>query len=921
MMSDGVERVTRVWKRGLHAGQLPAFAASALACLTISLVLGAGQAWAGPALVVGESTGAVSAASAVLSAQINPNAAQTSYFFELRSSSTYGLRIPLSEASIGSGEAPVTVTQTLTGLSPNTTYHWRVVADGETGEVFGRDQTFIYDTSGGGLPDSRRYEMVTPPEKNGAQISGLAIRHPPAELSSNGQRVIAPADQCFAEPESCDAYRLTEGEPFEFERTASGWATRGLAPSAADYEGTSYFTINADAGSALFSTPSEPDGPDEFIGRTPGGVFSVGPFGEKRAGTGNQQPNTARIAPEGVVATADLDHVVFESEEPFWAFDASEHESVYEYAPSVEAVPLLVGVKGGKGSPTLISTCGTTVGGPVAANRSEAMSADGRTVYFSAAGVNSSQCGEHGVAPLVTDLYERVDGELEDAHTVLVSGPTAHSCTTTECEENTTVEANFRDADFEGASTDGSDVFFTSTQQLTDGASEDANEGISGSAFRGGCSFIAEEGGCNLYESVCAEPCGAPGEEPNAAGRELIDLSEGAKGSGGPRVQGVLAISPDGSHVYFVARGKLTGEEENANGEKAVDGEENLYMYTAGHLAFIARMSGTDAQEEEWGYKTNLIANVTPEGKFLVFTDDKALTPDDTREDSTPESEEADQVYEYDAETGVLKRISIGEDGFNDNGNAGTGNAYIAEARRGGASDGSVPVRLDPTMSADGELVFFESPIALAPGALNDVSIGSGKLAENVYEYYQGQVYLLSDGKDTTEAGLVSEGAAKAPTELLGVSTSGANVVFSTFDPLVGEDQDTQRDYYDAHVCSAEEPCVERSPAVVPCEEGSCQAPGGNAPGSGAPASETLFGPGNLVVPAVVKPPVETTAEKLAKALKACRVKTSKHKRTVCEASAHKRFPVHKAKPKKKKRKAKKSSVARRASFGGKGGE
>jgi hypothetical protein len=885
-----------------------------VACVGLTVlsgVLGVGSAWAGAALVLGESTGAVSAGSAVLDAELNPNGAGTSYFFEWGLGSGYGSRIPVSPVGIGAGEAPVAVTQTLTGLSVDTTYHWRVVADGETGEVFGRDQTFVYDTMGSGLPDGRRYEMVTPPDKNGALISGLFVRHPPAELSGDGQRVIAPSDQCFAEPESCDAYRLTEGEPYEFERTPSGWVTRGLAPSAAAYASTSYFDVNADAGSALFSAPSSADGPDEFLGRTPGGVITIGPFGEQKPGTENQQVTTASTTTSGILSTANLDHMVYELKNSGWVFDDGERESVYEYAGAGNSVPLMVGVEGGEGSHTLISTCDTNVGGQVDANRPEALSEDGRTVYFTALGRDIEGCVGSVSAPAVTSLYERVDGEREDAHTVLVSGPTPASCTTLVCKENTTVEANLRGANFEGASSDGADVFFTSTQQLTDGASEDAD---TANHFGAGCNGVVEEGGCNLYESVCAEPCGAPGEAPDAAGRELVDLSEGAQLSGGPRVQGVLAISPDGSHVYFVAQGKLTGEEESANGEKAVDGEENLYMYTAKHVVFIARLSGTDAQEEEWTYRLNLIANVSPEGRFLVFTDNKPLTADDTR--GEPESATAAQVYEYDAETGVLKRVSIGEDGFNDNGNAGTGNAAIVYAERGGAAGFSSPVRLDPTMSADGELVFFESPIALTPDALNDVPIGLGKFAENVYEYYHGQVYLLSDGEDTTVNGLISEGSAKAPTELLGVSASGANVVFSTFDPLVPEDQDTERDYYDAHVCSAAEPCVERSPVVVPCGEGSCQAPGGNAPGSGAPASGTFFGPGNLVVPPVA--PVETNAQKLAKALKACRAKRSKHKRAACEAGARKRFPVHKAKPKKK---AKKSSVAKRTGFGGKGGE
>ena len=111
-------------------------------------------------------------------------------------------------------------------------------------------------------------------------------------------------------------------------------------------------------------------------------------------------------------------------------------------------------------------------------------------------------------------------------------------------------------------------MFFTSTQQLTDNASqgETGTGGIAGKRCH-----VAGASGCNLYESVCADPCGKPGEEPNGAGRQLIDLSEAEDKepvAGGPRVQGVMAISPDGSHVYFVARGVLT-KHPNAEGQEA----------------------------------------------------------------------------------------------------------------------------------------------------------------------------------------------------------------------------------------------------------------------------------------------------------------------------------------------------------------
>ncbi|MFI4972341.1 MAG: hypothetical protein ACHP7H_06655, partial [Hyphomicrobiales bacterium] len=642
--------------------------------------------------------------------------------------------------------------------------------------------------AGAGLPDNRQYELVTPAQKNGALIGELFVstlgnlERP--MIAKDGQRVIAPSLQCLAAGQSCVGLRRSEGEPYEFARTGAGWVTHPLAPPATGFETTSWLSVNADAPTALFSAPQSDV--DDLYANKGGSFLTIGPVGEHPPHASFQS-----IKQEGFVSTADLSHVVYETKEPVWSsFDHGDPviaTSLYEYVGAGNASPLLVGVKGGFENHELISACGTHVGrggggsGGVR-GRYGSLSEDGRTVYFRVDGrKDSTVCGKthsSSEAPEAGELWARIDGERgppQEARSVLISAPTPRTCIEKECEENTgkaKEEERARDAAFEGASSDGSRVFFTDTQQLTDGASES-----SGNAFTG-CNTIGGPGGCNLYESEC-EHCDqlSGSEEPSR--RRLIDVSEGAKEHGGPRVQGVLASSADGSHAYFVAQGVLSGEQENQSHEKAQDGKDNLYLYERdkafpeGRLAFITTLSPSD--KEEWD-QFHVTANVTPEGRFLVFTSHRALTADDTREEGPEHDEGPAQVFEYDAQTRALVRVSIGERGFNDNGNAGTGDASIVPVSAGTAA-GSVPVRSDPTMSHDGAFVFFESPVALTPRALNDVPIGT-RLAENVYEYHEGHVSLISDGKDTTPEGKIGN----SPVELLGSDETGANVFFATFD-------------------------------------------------------------------------------------------------------------------------------------------
>ncbi len=810
----------------------------------------------------GEEATSVTATSATLDAKLDPEGLPiTACTFEYGTDTSYGHPVPCAHpdaAELGAGRSPVPVSVPLTELKPEVTYHWRLTASNAAGTETGPDHTFI-DEPAAGLPDGRAYEMVTPPDKNGSQLGaafGDNSGFPPL-IAPNGGALMAFAVQCFAHTESCTPVRNKEGDPYEFHRTPTeGWVTNPLAPSATAFAGAALQAADVETHTALFTATAPSSQRDDFyVGGGPGALADIGPV-EQAPGSG-----LASQIEESLLGTRDFSHVVFGTHN-LWSLDGELEnlDSVYEYVGTGNRQPLAVGVTGPQGSTTRIAGC-TYFGdsGSDEAGTHEApdgsLSESGRTIYFTA-----QECQGAGGLP---ELYARVDGERSDAHTVAISRPVASSCGA-ECQS-----APDQGGGFVGASHDGSRVLFVSTGQLTDNASRSTGRGGQKS-----CSGTSGTG-CNLYESVCAEPCGKPGEEPKAAGRELLDLSEGAKETGGPRVQDVMPISADGSHVYFVALGVLT-QAANARGQKAQDGHNNLYVHVEGQpLKFIA----TDVDNEE-----GLVSNVTPDGRFLVFLSGAALTSDDTRPQGPS------QVYRYDAQTGALVRISIGSNGYNDNGNSGSASARFVEASKG--FFGVVgPARADPTMSDNGEYVFFQSPVALAPGALNEVEIqgASGRqLAENIYEYHDGAVSLIAAGAETSPP-LIGENG----TNLIGTDATGANVFFAIAAQLTTQDISTEREYYDARICTTAEPCYTPPAASIPCSEEGCRPAAPASAVAQAPGSESFAGPGNLTPPPAAatgksKPP--TRQQKLAKALSACRTKHNKHKRQLCERAARRPF-------------------------------
>lgn len=94
------------------------------------------------ASVPGASTGTatdITATSAKLTGVVNPNKEETTYSFEYGTTTAYGAKTP--DAIVG-GNAGKDVEADITGLTPNTVYHFRLVATNASGSDTGADGTF-----------------------------------------------------------------------------------------------------------------------------------------------------------------------------------------------------------------------------------------------------------------------------------------------------------------------------------------------------------------------------------------------------------------------------------------------------------------------------------------------------------------------------------------------------------------------------------------------------------------------------------------------------------------------------------------------------------------------------------------------------------------------------------------------------------
>jgi hypothetical protein len=735
--------------------------------------------------------------------------------------------------------------------------------------------TGVFALSGG-----RVYEMVSPVYKAGYGINKIVA------VAPDGENVVFPSIGSFAGDPASNVLVNT----YDARRGSSGWSTVPLTPPAAlipyggpiDYSTTLESSLTEgkpgpNMGSALYDgtifeyllhrtdlpdtapNAGEPAPNFEVVVPNPAPNFEMA--GEPLE-TRTKKPFT--LGYQG--ASADFSHILFEASYGDYLLPAAVNtrSSLYDlisHPVSGEPPLRLVGLnnKGKVINPACLTVLGSSAGKGSSFN---AVAAGGKAIFF-----NTEVDG----ACAVPQLFVRLGGE----RTLEVSRPVSPKCTEVPC----TGAETRAPAEFQGANEDGSKIFFTTTAPLEPATDKDT--------------------GNDLYMARIECP-GGETEACEATHREVKQMVQVSHGAEPAEVQDVVTVAPDGSRVYFVARGVLSAG-LNTEEHAPVKGADNLYVYdsiTGGPPVFIGDLcsgpeelgvvedphcpSSLNGQRND----TSLWATAAPEarlnvcarpsagectgdretGRFLVFSSYAQLIEGSAEGDT----DNAKDVYRYDAQTGTLKRVSLGEDGSHENGN-GNDSANCA-------CDASIAKNQEyhyvyfqhdmnsRAISEDGSRIVFTTAELLSPAVSNGLS--------NAYEWHEGGVSLVSGGSATR------------PVENVVISSSGRDVFLETTQSLVPQDTDGQEDVYDARIEGGFPPApAEREP----CKGDACYGPLTNPAPLLVPGSVPQTPGENLPPLKKATPKKLTPAQQLTRALKAC-AKKPKSKRTACRRSAQKKY-------------------------------
>lgn len=501
----------------------------ALAIVTAALVLAATVVLGTTALAVGlkptvatEPATHVNPEHAYLEGTVNPNGEETHYWFEYGTTTSYGHLAPavipkagetLAEAeakyegfSAGSGTEAILKTAEIGGLQPEATYHFRIVAKNASGTSLGLDEIFITATEAGpqscpneaireqqhstALPDCRAYEMVSPPHKNGADIVFNSEHTQAAATETPGLPMAVRYTSLTAFGDAIGTGISTE---YIAQREAtpgtSGWTTHAITPhqeglsfaEAATMGGTQYtLDLSPDlTRGALFAPTPVPTAsdPHENVAAVPN-LYSRDDLRTPGAGNYTLVTDCALCAaplpplppfgqnskPWLAGTSRDFEHILFESKLDLTPEAKGNAYKVYKSDHGVVRLltPGSLACAGLSGAAASRPCSAAGLGASVPILTPNVVSDDGSRAIFSSPIKEASNARPSTKPGAVSKLYQ-----LNDSGTATAADDAVVQLNASEKATPEAAQAAF----YQTASANGSRVFFTSGENLTESAS------------------------------------------------------------------------------------------------------------------------------------------------------------------------------------------------------------------------------------------------------------------------------------------------------------------------------------------------------------------------------------------------------------------------------------------------------------------
>ncbi len=620
------------------------------------------------------------------------------------------------------------------------------------------------------LPDCRAYELVTPPVKEDSSNLFDVYGFP------DGEHVVFSGVTPF--PGAASGIPI----PVLSSRTPSGWVTRPLAPPQGP--GESDTLVTTDQAASLFVAGLTSDFSTAFVNST----FADDPL-DQNSGHDVYRVNVA----SGAASLESLPDT------------GATTESFY-HPP------------GGFAS----EAPGSFLSGS---------SADGSRVFFTTVANLPTAPGTPAESQQVGDeLYER-----HDDHTYLVGvlpDGSVPSCGAELGEGGLNGNDYYQKYLYGSISADGSNVVFHTPAEHLPGETPGCNGGGEAYPYEEGALYLREDNGTpqartmklpgvvylgrtadgsKIISGGAAVEGGAPLYEYDIATEQTIPIGTG----------NLMAYSADGSVVYYMSG--FAGYGQNGGQQKLMVYADGVSKTLAGAGPGYAGRLFRSGINFPGVLNRNLPVTV-PDGSKLLFLDRANLTSYNSAGpgcaalnasrggSEISEAQHCDEAYVYDLATNSYTCVSCNPDGTPPTGET---KLFIPPG-----FNTQLP-QTTASLSEDGSRAFFETENALVPQDTNGQT--------DVYEWEDGQIYLLSSGQG-------AQGS-----RLDGVSRNGDDVIFQTSDVLLPQVVESSTQIYDARVGGG----FPYTAPVYGCDSGQCQGPQTPAPLFAPPASATFVGIGN----------------------------------------------------------------------------